>query len=57
MFKISKPESFMLPSPSREDVRAAFKKGAQADYYVGLGWKAERCRMHPADPRAREWIL
>lgn len=53
MFKISKPENFMLPSPSREDVRFTSPYvGAAAYVLARTGWQAKRCGVYAADPRA-----
>ena len=53
MFKISKPENFMLPSPSREDVRFT-SPYIRAEAYIPLRiGRQAKCRgVHAAHPRA-----
>jgi hypothetical protein len=49
MFRIAKPESFVLLSPSKQDVREiAFSFRISPHPMLGIGWQAERSRMHAA---------
>ena len=45
MFRIAKPESLLLPSPSRDDVRPPYprEKNCVLNAVFGSGWKTERC--------------
>jgi len=52
MFRIAKPESLVLLSPSKEDVRPPCSPHAESHplrFIFYSGWKAERSRVHAAD--------
>ena len=50
MFRIAKPESFVLISPSKQDVRATCT-GMPVDALANsnIGRQTKRCRMHASD--------
>lgn len=49
MFRIAKPESFVLLSPSRQDVSCFISLiPLCAHRALRIGWKAKRCRVHAA---------
>jgi hypothetical protein len=45
MFRVAKPESFVLVSPSRADV-SGFRVSYHSIHGLESGWKAECGRMH-----------
>lgn len=49
MFRLAKPESFVLPSPSREDVCPSFLLILGFINILSIGWKTERCRVYTYD--------
>jgi len=46
MFRIAKPENFILISPSKGDVSVQIALPSTADWSWCQGWNAERCRVH-----------
>lgn len=50
MFRIAKPESLVLFSPSKDDVGSPPPcRESCTQLRIGLGRKAERCGVHPVD--------
>lgn len=62
LFKLSKPESFMMLSPNRVDVsgghaRAHLKLTIGFMVFIYAGWPTERCGMSTSDHGASVCIL